>query len=194
MTWSWFPTTNCTIHFWKWRVFISWDNPRQQGFFHYDCYQPWQRASSSHEKANHFTPVKKLQECAKPTFCSQCCCFYSLSSQLWILEEDTSASPVRIKARERSGMWSSINPTRTRNASAAERGCGSHSRSWKFTQLKHLTLLRSFTLYIQINLHHDFALLAQKPTLINQWSPATSWSCMNFDDQLQVTAGEKSIR
>lgn len=109
-------------------------------------------------------------------------------------EEVSSASPVHIKARERSGMWSSINPTKTRKPNTAERGCGSHSRSWKFTQLKHLTLLWSFTLYIEINLHHDFALLAQEPTLINQWSPATSWSCMNFDDQLQVTAGKRNVR
>lgn len=28
MTWCWFPTTNCTIHFWKRRVFTSWDKPK----------------------------------------------------------------------------------------------------------------------------------------------------------------------
>lgn len=54
-------------------------------------------------------------------------------------------------------------------------------------------MLWNFTPYKQINLHHDSALLAQEPTLINQWFPATSWSCMNFDDQLQVTAGKKKL-
>lgn len=36
-------------------------------------------------------------------------------------EEVSSASPVHIKARERSGMWSSINPTKTRKPNTAER-------------------------------------------------------------------------
>lgn len=34
-------------------------------------------------------------------------------------EEVSSASPVHTKARERSGMWSSMNLTKARNASAA---------------------------------------------------------------------------
>lgn len=57
--------------------------PRQQGFFHYDCHPPWQHASSSQKKANYFTPGRNYKS-VQCTFCSQCCCFYLLSSQLWI--------------------------------------------------------------------------------------------------------------
>lgn len=163
--------------------------PGKQGFFCYNCHPPWQHMSSSQGQANYFTTRKQLEECSQLKFCRKHFCFYTLSSQLWVWRQQRKSAQLRACTQklERNGVWSSIKP-RQKHQFSLERGHGSHSRSWKLTQLKYLTLLWSFTLYIQINPHHDFALLAQELTLINcmvTLPPATSWHHMNFDDQMQ---------
>lgn len=122
--------------------------PGKQGFFHCDCHPPQKHVSSSQEKANYFTTRKEVDECARPTLCSTFC-----SKHFWLLftllpvvslkamEGVSSASGAHTKAREKRRVVVYRTYPRQKGQFSSERGRGSRSRSWKLTQLKHLTLL-----------------------------------------------------
>lgn len=157
LTWSWL------LWHAAWFVFTSQDDPRTARLL------PLQlppmpathiKLPGRGELLHH---QKELQECAQPTFCSTC--FYLLSSQLRIWRQQkkiSSAGHVHTQGEPgRSSVWSPIKPNQRQFS--LERGPGNCSRSWKLTQFKHVTLLWSFTLYTQINLHHDFPFWHKSP-------------------------------